>query len=211
MSSRKEFPHTFEEADYALGSRKSRIIANNTRLVRRHVWSIALQLHSTDIVTWDRDGSIELETGGWNTVTTRERINRAIRRYDDAPSWCVGTDRGTLFLYAGSWDERRRYAWARGKMILYPDGTTAATLAPKRTHRPHVNPNCACAACAAKRHAGEYRNRWHGLSPSSPVYVEPLTTPEDTASEATIPDGVSEMRWSDYNRKMNALLAGRSA
>jgi len=35
-------------------------------------------------------------------------------------------------------------------------------------------------------------------------------TREDTAADATAPDGVDGERWSDYNRKFNDLLAGRA-
>jgi hypothetical protein len=36
---------------------------------------IAVTLHRTDVVQLYPDGSVRLSTGGWNTVTTRTRIN----------------------------------------------------------------------------------------------------------------------------------------
>lgn len=36
----------------------------------------ALQYHSTDVVTAYPNGSVKLDSGGWITSTTKERINR---------------------------------------------------------------------------------------------------------------------------------------
>lgn len=53
----------------------SRLIARNTRLERNSDGSIGIRLHSTQIVVFDR-GRVFLYTGGWNTCTTRERMDR---------------------------------------------------------------------------------------------------------------------------------------
>lgn len=54
---------------------KRKKIANNTYLIdngkRR-----AIRLHSTDIATEAGPGMIRIDTGGWDTVTTRERLHR---------------------------------------------------------------------------------------------------------------------------------------
>lgn len=55
-----------------------RPIANNTR-VRRHSSlsnAISIRLHETDIVTILEDGSRELRSGGWRTMTTAGRIRQ---------------------------------------------------------------------------------------------------------------------------------------
>jgi hypothetical protein len=49
-------------------------IANNTRLHDRGGY-IAVRLHNTDIVDIYPDGKYVLHTGGWQTVTTKDRIN----------------------------------------------------------------------------------------------------------------------------------------
>jgi hypothetical protein len=79
---------SYQEADEQLTGRchKRRKIANNTWLERRSTNfdsdiedpddEIAVRLHNTDVVTFRRDGAITLNTGGWFTVTTKERINR---------------------------------------------------------------------------------------------------------------------------------------
>lgn len=54
---------------------KRRKLANNTYLIdngkRR-----AVRLHSTDILTEAGPGKLRIDTGGWDTMTTRERLGR---------------------------------------------------------------------------------------------------------------------------------------
>lgn len=49
--------------------------ANNTRIQKRGR-AYAVRLHETDVVIIRPDGTYRLNTGGWRTVTTRDRINR---------------------------------------------------------------------------------------------------------------------------------------
>lgn len=60
-----------------LGGRTTRKVANNS-YVTDHGDFIAYRLHSTDVVRAYRDGSVILNTGGWQTVTTKDRMNRVI-------------------------------------------------------------------------------------------------------------------------------------
>jgi hypothetical protein len=55
-------------------NRDRRKVGNNTYAERRGD-DIAIRLHSTDVVTWHPDGSCTLDSGGWATVTTKDRIN----------------------------------------------------------------------------------------------------------------------------------------
>lgn len=64
-------------------------IANNTRLYRRGDGVIALTLHATDVVTFYRDGRIVLDSGGWRTVTTKDRIGYAANVYSVKGEWYV--------------------------------------------------------------------------------------------------------------------------
>lgn len=66
-----------------------RPLENNTTLHRREDGSLAVQLHNTDVVTYLPDGRIRLDSGGWKTRTTKDRINRF------APVW--------LWQEDGSW------------------------------------------------------------------------------------------------------------
>lgn len=83
----------------ALGTRETRKIGNNTYLQRRGD-TIAVKLHATDVVTFTRSGSTILDSGGWQTVTTKARIN------DHLPNgWHVASERGVWGLYHG-WNDR---------------------------------------------------------------------------------------------------------
>lgn len=52
----------------------SKKLANNTYLQKREN-SIAIKLHNTDIITFNPDNSFILNTNGWKTVTSKDRIN----------------------------------------------------------------------------------------------------------------------------------------
>lgn len=69
---------SYADAEQYLGSKSDRPIGSGraTRLQRRGADTIALKLHATDVVTYHRDGRIVLNSGGWRTVTTKERMNR---------------------------------------------------------------------------------------------------------------------------------------
>jgi hypothetical protein len=74
----EEIPQmTYTAADTKLQGRnhRSRKIANNTYLERRQDGVIAVRLHNTDVVTLYSDGRVVLNSGGWRTSTTAQRIN----------------------------------------------------------------------------------------------------------------------------------------
>jgi len=87
---------TYFELDKQLQGRcrESRKLQNNTYAKRRYSGRIAIQLHATDILTFHSDGQIDVNTGGWNTVTTHSRMNA----YLPGP-WRVGGHRGSTLLY----------------------------------------------------------------------------------------------------------------
>jgi hypothetical protein len=66
------------EADAVLTGRckDRRKVANNTWLERHDNGDIAVRLHATDVVVYHPDESVTLNTGGWYSVTTKERMNR---------------------------------------------------------------------------------------------------------------------------------------
>lgn len=94
------------------GRMDRRKVANNTYAIRRDDDTIAIRLHETDVVTVTRDNRVRLETGGWYTVTTKERINRYI------PGWTAYSDRGTWYV--------RHYAagWENSEAVRFFDGIT---------------------------------------------------------------------------------------
>ena len=106
--------NSFRQADAALQGRNSarRKLANNTYLERREGGTIAVKLHETDVVTYHQDESLVLNSGGWLTVTTKDRMNQygpvGHRVYSVRGVWYVGE--------CGNWEP--------DKAIPYKDGIT---------------------------------------------------------------------------------------
>ena len=63
-----------------LKKRTTKKLLNNTYAVRRENGRIAVRLHNTDVVTFDPNGDVMLDTGGWKTVTTKSRMNQYLPR-----------------------------------------------------------------------------------------------------------------------------------
>lgn len=70
---------------------KRRKVGNNTYASILADNSVAITLHSTDVVTIHEDGTYTLRTGGWQTVTTKDRINQysPVRVYQRNYEWFV--------------------------------------------------------------------------------------------------------------------------
>lgn len=68
-------PTSYGEAAEVLGSRDDLKIANNTTLERIGC-TIGVRLHQTVVVSFGVSGDVYLNSGGWQTTTTKERINR---------------------------------------------------------------------------------------------------------------------------------------
>lgn len=76
------------------GITTSRLVARNTAMYQTVEGAQVMRLHRTDVFRRDADGTITLDTGGWNTVTTRARMNDALR----GTGFSVYTSRGSLYL-----------------------------------------------------------------------------------------------------------------
>jgi hypothetical protein len=87
-------------------------LANNTVLVQHADGRLAVRLHETDVVTFHGDGSATLNSGGWQTFTTRDRMTSC--------GFSVGLGGGVAVLYHGG----RRWTYADG-MRVKPDGTVS--------------------------------------------------------------------------------------
>ena len=111
MAKLKATPKNFEQALLALGLKDSVRLGNNTYLEvtakdRDLVTEIGVRLHGTYIIrfhgAFDSDGYrsyfTTLHTGGYYTVTTKERINHFIsgRVYQKAHQWYYVRNRGEL-------------------------------------------------------------------------------------------------------------------
>jgi hypothetical protein len=88
---------TYKGAAELLGKRDTRKLANNTYLERRDETTIAIRYHATDVVTFT-PRSIVLDSGGWHTKTTWERMDYSAVRV-------AGGKSGVVVLLAGeSWE-----------------------------------------------------------------------------------------------------------
>ena len=111
----------YHEAETMLKGRcrERRRLDNNTYLERRDGETIAIRLHRTDVLSLMADGHIVIRTGGWHTVTTRDRINRYLPK-----PWSVGSERGATILYTygqqGPWTP---VALVGNRVDILPDGT----------------------------------------------------------------------------------------
>lgn len=70
---------------------KRRKIGNNTYAEILHDNSVGIMLHSTYVVKIHEDNTYTLQTGGWQTVTTKDRINQysPVRVYQRNYEWFV--------------------------------------------------------------------------------------------------------------------------
>ena len=109
----------YYDADRLLDKRESRKIQNHTYLKRRDSTTIAVMFWATDVVTYNQDGSISLDTGGYRTVSTRDRMDT----YNPLGGVCV--ERGDWWYYNSS---LLNNSWAmfyefKSGMLIQPDGT----------------------------------------------------------------------------------------
>ena len=111
----------YSDADSFLGKRDSRKLENHTYL-KRHCSTISILLWNTYVVTYNKNGSVILDTGGYHTVTTKERINH----YN--PLGYVWTDRGDWWYSPtrSGVGEREAYEFKNG-MVIQPDGIPDTT------------------------------------------------------------------------------------
>lgn len=82
--------------EYDKSATRPKFVAPNTVVYYRDGCKV-MRLHSTDIMVWSADGkTVKLYTGGWQTITTKERLNRFApgvgRIYQDKGVWYIARD-----------------------------------------------------------------------------------------------------------------------
>lgn len=92
---------TFHELVLLLGNRQSRKVGNNTYVENLGDGVIGVRLHSTHVVIFS-DHRLVLNTNGWRTVTTKDRIN--------------------VYLPGGWFVEQKDYYWYLCQHIRVGDG-----------------------------------------------------------------------------------------
>lgn len=113
---------SYQEALEKLGKRETRKLENNTYLQRRGD-NLVVMLHSTDVVTYQADGRVILDSGGWRTPTTKDRINTyaPINLWQDKGQWFIGPN----------WNRVNTAIFQDG-MIINPDGTFSGVMTAKQ-------------------------------------------------------------------------------
>lgn len=101
----------FAQANSVLKSHWRRKLANNTYL-ERHDDCIVVRLYSTNIIRFYPDGRTTLHHGGWETRTTKDRLNRFLDRYG------VYSQNRTWFL----WAKGQRLCTFQNGMEISPTG-----------------------------------------------------------------------------------------
>lgn len=91
---------TYEEGLATLKGKTSRKIGNNTYMSLEE-GIIRIRLHGTDVVTIYRDNSINLNSGGWRTVTTKDRMNKYL-----SPPWRVVQEKFEWYVW--NWETKRK-------------------------------------------------------------------------------------------------------
>ena len=179
---------TYDEAAAALGTRDHRKAANNTHLHRIDADTIAVRLHNTDVVVYHSNGDTTLCTGGYQTLTTKERLNRFTnysvrsikgRWFVNAPSpddWSVpfvegititpGVDPNPVDTGAEDAHNRRLRKQIKDYVALYTDERQAELIegAQRGDHRGD------CLYCQIEMaEAGKDNSTYYGYNSSVPI------------------------------------------
>lgn len=80
-------PRSYKEAQKLLGNRENRKVGNNTYLVKTMEFdandlpreAINVHLHGNRIACYHQDSTVSIYDGGWQTVTTKDRLNWVLR------------------------------------------------------------------------------------------------------------------------------------
>jgi len=108
--------HSYDQALKALDAKhRNKDLVNleyETRLIRKDNGDLAVQLFSTEVVVYHKDGSITLDSGGYRTPTTKDRINRysPVSIIQNKGVWYVATLEG--------------YPYKLDNVPLFEDGMT---------------------------------------------------------------------------------------
>jgi hypothetical protein len=70
-------------------NRQTRKIGNNTYAEIEYDNSVSIRLHGTTVVRFYPNGTVKLNSGGWHTNTTKDRINKysPVKVYQQKYEW----------------------------------------------------------------------------------------------------------------------------
>ncbi|KKN91174.1 hypothetical protein LCGC14_0220400 [marine sediment metagenome] len=102
---------SYEQAVELLGDKDRLTVGNNTMLSRDSVdFSVNVVLHGQDIVWFHRDGRVVLDSCGYRTEPTKERINRCL-----PTPWQLCQSKGVWALWR--WDLEQEVPFVDGMTV----------------------------------------------------------------------------------------------
>lgn len=92
---KNNLPKSYSEAESFLSGKESRRIPGirGTSIARVSEDSIACIYHETQVVTWNANGNVTFNSGGYRTKTTKDRMNKGSYFY-------IYQNRGRWFIAA---------------------------------------------------------------------------------------------------------------
>ena len=107
----------YDEALDMLNGRTYKKIGHNTELVNGNDGSIGIRYHNTVIVRYHANGTLTLNTGGYNTVTTFGRMGQITRHF----GYWVGRHKWESYIQPMNRNAERITGWQI--ISILPDGT----------------------------------------------------------------------------------------
>jgi hypothetical protein len=96
---------TVDDIRRILSGRSSRKLAHNTWAELDDDGSVGIRFHATRILEFQPDGRFAVDTGGWRTVTTKQRLNALLpagyRVHAERFAWKMTTPEGVFDLEDG--------------------------------------------------------------------------------------------------------------
>lgn len=127
---------------------KKRLLERNTRLHDLGNEVYAVRYYDTDVVVYHPDGRIVVQTGGYKTLSTRERISG----YSPCQIW---QEKGTWhFQY-----KDKHYLFTESVYTLHPDGSVTPGTG-KGERVPEFDPEAEKAAVKFRRKVGRYAKKF---------------------------------------------------
>ncbi len=124
-----------------LNGRKTRKLASNTYARTLENGAVAVKLHATDILTFNPDGTVTVNSGGYKSNTTKARVNALLpsgfpRLYQSKGvwNWAAPYREGKPFATVSTYQDGDTFG-ARGKLRPSPGKTKEAARIKELTAR----------------------------------------------------------------------------
>jgi len=103
MNANSIIPNSYAEARDLMPADGARTVDRNTLIVEMPDGSIGLKFHRTVILTYNVDGTMTVDSGGYRTSTTKERMNQALpdgfRIFAKRGTWYVDAPNGETYEF----------------------------------------------------------------------------------------------------------------